>query len=166
MLLRSGTKQKFCFFKSWCRKSAFRHASTPGIPTMINIDQIKIQKLFEKDYLFQASPTPTGLYLYIGIIFIIFIAIAIYLAFNKKKDIYTKLRHKFIYILSSIGVIGLALLFFRYEGIAYLGSRIILITLLGVFIFWLLTIVYYRYIILPKEIRRKIAKDNFEKYLP
>ena len=65
-----------------------------------------------------------------------------------------------------IGFFGLALIFFRFEAIPYLGSRLMLLILFLVFLIWGILIIYYWLRIMPREIKKKKEKENFEKYLP
>lgn len=133
---------------------------------MLILDQISPSKLIDKSYILDIKPTPNGYYQYLGIIFGLLLAAAIYLSLRKSGNSFQKLRRKFVNLFLTIGLIGLTLIFFRFEGIAYLGSRLMIVILMLVFVLWLGVICWYRYYILPKELKEKLEKEKFEKYLP
>lgn len=132
------------------------------------LNQINLSKLFQTDYLFEIAPQPIGLYLYLAIIFGVLVAVAIVLIFLTKSQ--EKLQkifwQKVINWLLVTGLLGLALLFFRYEAMAYLGSRIVFLMFVLVAIIWAITIIWYKAIVLPKKLAIIQKKKNFEKYLP
>jgi len=133
------------------------------------INQIDINKLFDSDYIFQTYPPAQGLYLYLVIIFGIFVlgAVAVWWINRKNKNIiYHRLLNSLFNLSLTIGVLGLVFIFFRYEQIPYLGSRFLFLLLLVVFIIWAGFIGWYRLMVMPKEIKTKLQKDKFEKYLP
>lgn len=130
------------------------------------LSQIDPKKLLQKDYIFQITPDPDGLYKYLGVIFGLMFALAVILIFKKPKEIYRKLNSKLIILLIVVSFMGLAFIFFRYQAIPYLGSRLMLIVLFLVFLIWGISIIYYRLRIMPWEIKKRKEKENFEKYLP
>lgn len=131
-------------------------------------EQINFQKFLDKDYIFEPSPPPTGLYQYLAVIFGLFLIAGVIIAAQtrRKEEIYKKLFVRIVSLFLFTGTSGLILVFFRYEGIPYLGSRLLLLVLLAVFIIWALLVVRYKFLILPKEIRQYQKKKIFEKYLP
>lgn len=134
---------------------------------MLNfLTQIDFSKLSDKDYILQTSPDPTGLYKYLLIIFGLMFVAAFILIFKKPKEVYRKLYSKLIGLLLIVGLSGLALVFFRWQAIPYLNSRLLFVILVFIFLLWLSSIIYYYLLILPKEIKQKQKKENFEKYLP
>lgn len=112
------------------------------------------------------SPAAGGLYQYLAIVFGLMIILSVVLFLKKPAEIYRKLYGKVISLFLIVGLIGIALIFFRFEAMPYLGSRLMFLVLIFVFLIWFGLIVYYRLIILPQEIRQKKEKENFEKYLP
>lgn len=132
------------------------------------LSQINPKKFLEPSYLFEAKPDPEGLYQYLGFIFGILIILALILIIKtkKKEEIWKSLDHKIINLLVFVGFAGFFLIFFRFEGISYLGSRLFLAILLLVAIIWVIAIVWYRFKILPKKIEEYQKKKIFEKYLP
>ncbi len=130
------------------------------------LSQIDFGKLFQKEYLLEINPDANGLYKYLTIVFGLMIILSVVLFLKKPAEVYKKLYGKVISLFLIVGLIGIALIFFRFEAMPYLGSRLMFLVLIFVFLIWLGLIVYYRLIILPKEIKQKKVKENFEKYLP
>lgn len=132
------------------------------------LDQIQPNKFFLKSYLFEVQPNSEGLYWYLSIIFVVFILAALILiVVSKKKDkIFKILYAKIINLLIFAGLVGLGLIFLRYEGIPYLGSRLFLLILLLTVIIWSIAIAWYRWKILPQKIKEEKKRQAFEKYLP
>lgn len=132
------------------------------------LTQINFKKFLAKSYIFETTPPVTGLYQYLVVVFILFILIAFILIVKSKKqaEIWKSLSAKIINLLMLGGACGLMFVFFRFEGIPYLGSRLFLFILFLGLIFWAITIVWYRYKIIPKKIKKQQKRKNFEKYLP
>ena len=132
-------------------------------------NQINFHKLLDTKYLSETFPKQTGLYQYLYIVFGLMIAGAVVFYFLKRKsnNKLTKNLYSQIFTwLLTIGLIGPLLLFFRYQQIAYLGSRIMLILLILVFVVWGIFILYIKFIVMPGEIIKQKAKEKYEKYLP
>lgn len=138
---------------------------------MAILNQIDINKLFNTSYIFEITPVPNSSYLYLTIIFglMILFGIVAYLRYQKIKKqipIWSKMQGKVFSLLFYTGLSGLALIFFRWQQIAYLGSRLFMLLLFLVFIIWGIFVIYYRMRILPKELLKFEQKKRFEKYLP
>ncbi len=149
------------------RSPILRPGTTSEIFSMMNfLSQIDPKKLLQKDYIFQINPYTDGFYKYLGIIFGLMLVAAVILIFKKPREIYRKLNSKLITLLLIIGFFGLALIFFRFEAIPYLGSRLMLLILFLAFLVWGISIIYYWLMIMPREIKKKKEREDFEKYLP
>ena len=129
---------------------------------------INFNKLLVKSYILETTPPAVGLYKYLAIAFGIFILTAFILIVKSKnkEEIWKSLYAKIINLLIFSGAFGLMLIFFRFEGIPYLGSRLFLLVLLLGLIIWSATIIWYRFKILPKKIKEYQKRKAFEKYLP
>ncbi|KKQ18059.1 MAG: hypothetical protein US31_C0011G0041 [Berkelbacteria bacterium GW2011_GWA1_36_9] len=129
---------------------------------------INFNKLLAKSYILETTPSAVGLYRYLAIAFGIFILTAFILIVKSKnkEEIWKSLYAKIINLLIFSGAFGLMLIFFRFEGIPYLGSRLFLLVLLLGLIIWSATIIWYRFKILPKKIKEYQKRKAFEKYLP
>ncbi|MCL5406986.1 MAG: hypothetical protein M1429_00595 [Patescibacteria group bacterium] len=129
---------------------------------------INFEKFLTKSYIFEITPTTVGFYKYLAIVFGLFILTALILIVKskRKEEIWKNLYVKIINLLLFGGAFGLILIFFRYEGIPYLGSRLFLLILLLSLTFWTMTIVWYRFKILPYKIKEHQKRKAFEKYLP
>ena len=132
-------------------------------------NQINLHKLLDTKYLFETFPDETGLYQYLYIVFGLMIAGAVVFYFLKRKSNNKLTKHLYSQIftwLMTVGLIGPLLLFFRYQQIAYLGSRIMLLALALTFVVWGIYILYIKCIVMPGEIIKQKAKEKYEKYLP
>lgn len=139
----------------------------PGTRIMLN--QIDLTKLFDPNLIFEATPSPEGLYLDTLAIYGLLLSTAVILGIISRRNpqsVYKNLWRKFIYLSLFTGIIGPVLIFFRWQSIPYLGSRLAVLALWITTLFWLLQIIWYWLIILPREIKAKQEKENFEKYLP
>ena len=132
------------------------------------INQIEIKKLFDFPRIFESTPNPQGLYQYLSILFglLLIVALIIFLTTKKQKSIIKNYFNRIINLLLFTGIAGLILIFCRWQGIPYLGSRLMLYILLLTFIIWGGFIIWFRLVILPKEIAELKAKERFKKYLP
>jgi hypothetical protein len=133
------------------------------------LSQIDLTKIFNPEFLFQASPDPGGLFLLTLVVYGLMIIGAIALGVVSRRNRgskYRKLWRQFIYFMLTIGLIGPVLVFFRWQSIPYLGSRLVALALWIVALAWLLQIIFYWLFVLPQEVKAKIEKENFEKYLP
>ena len=130
--------------------------------------QISLSKFLNSSYIFEVSPETDGLYKYTAIIFVAFIVVAILISAKLKKQskIYKKLNLRLMNLFMLTGIVGLGLIFFRFEGIPYLGSRFFMLVLLGVFILYLGSIYLYKLKVLPREIEKDAKQKVFERYLP
>ena len=139
-----------------------------GISLPMNINFFDLKKLFDTGYIFESAPSAEGLYKYLAILFGLFIIFAFALIIKSKKqnEVLKKLYSKAINLLLLGGFFGLILVFFRWQGIPYLSSRLLLLVLFLIFLLWLLRIMWYKFKILPKEIEQYNKRKIFEKYLP
>jgi uncharacterized membrane protein YdcZ (DUF606 family) len=132
------------------------------------VDQIDPGKLLDRSYIFEVTPESNSSYLYLALLYGLLIILAVVLGLLSKKKIipikklYRGIQNLFLYT----GIIGLILIFFRWQGLPYLGSRLMVILLGLFFIVWLLLIILYRFFTLPKIIIEIQERENFEKYLP
>ena len=130
----------------------------------MTIESIKL--FFQPMYLFNTAPNADmKLVQYFLLFFVALIVLSIiaFIVSRKKKKI-TPLSILWGYIYNWLlwtGIFGLSLLFFRYEGIAYLGMRFFLFVLLVAFVFWGIYLVIYYF----KNYKKGLAefKKNKEK---
>lgn len=154
------------------RSSILRPGTTTNVSllvlNMVFLSQINLTKLFRADYIFEVSPAVIGLYLYFSIIFGILIVLAVIFFFllRRKNRIYHKLQKRVFIFFVTIGIIGLLLIFFRFEKITYLGSRLMFLVLMTTFVLWGGWIAFYIIFDLPKEKQKLFKKQKFIKYLP
>ncbi|MBM2820285.1 MAG: hypothetical protein HW405_45 [Candidatus Berkelbacteria bacterium] len=135
------------------------------------IAKIDLLKLLNTKYIFEISPEPISDYLYLSILFGLLIVIAfifwfIYKRKRKQLDLFKAVQKSVFNPFFYTGIIGLILIFFRWQGMPYLGSRFFLLVLLLLFLFWGTNIIYFRFVTFPKRIKEYQEKKNFNKYLP
>ena len=135
------------------------------------INNFDPKKLFDPAYLFEKTPPADSSYRFLVFLFgfLVIIAIVSWFWYRRKFikfPIYREIRSKLFNILFYPGVIGLFLIFCRWQAIPYLGSRFFLALLIIVFNIWLIYLLYFRLIIFPKEIKKQLKQENFKKYLP
>jgi len=131
-------------------------------------DQLDIKKIFDPARIFESTPNPEGLYQYLSIVFGLLLVIALIIIFltRKQKQIFKNYFNRIVNILLFAGLTGLILVFCRWQGIPYLGSRLMMYVLLLILIIWGSYTIWYRLVFLPKKITELKAKERFEKYLP
>lgn len=137
---------------------------------MLNIfQQIEIRKLFDLDRLFKITPEISGLYVYLliiyGLLFLGAVGIGVY-SRRSSDEFKRKVYGKIIYLLLFISLTGSALVFFRWQAIPYLASRVINLAVWVVALFWLASIVIFSLFTIPKLRKQKYKREQFEKYLP
>ena len=134
----------------------------------MKIPIINFKNLISVDRIFEAKPSAQGEYVYMAIFFglcLIGSFILGIMAKRNKKDS-KKIQNRVVYLLLVTGIVGLVLIFFRWQSIPYLGGRFMFYLLAVMVVAWILQIVFYRFKVLPHERMKKQAKENFEKYLP
>lgn len=129
---------------------------------------IDFRKLVDATWIFEKTPSSQGMYLYLAIVFglCVIAAIAIGLLHSKQNKTFRKVYSMVYNMLMTVGLIGLFLVLMRYQSISYMGSRFLIYVLVLVVLMWVNQILVYRYLELPKEIKKKQERERFEKYLP
>ncbi|MDD5731845.1 MAG: hypothetical protein PHU42_03070 [Patescibacteria group bacterium] len=134
---------------------------------MITLENIKI--LFTPQYLFNLYPGYDMKFIVPLLVFfgaLILLGLIVFIAARKNK----KKKYKVILLAIIynwflwVGFVGLFLLAFRYEGIAFISMRLILLLWLLVFIFWgLYILVFYKkgYKKILKEHKQQIEKEKY-----
>jgi len=135
------------------------------------IKNIEIKKLFDTAYIFEKTPASLSNYLYLAIIFGLLIILGVvawcgYGRLAKIQPLWRKIQMRVFNICFYTGLAGLFLIFFRWQGVTYLGSRFFLLLLFLIFIIWAVIIIYFRVIVFPKELAKFDEQEKFEKYLP
>lgn len=129
---------------------------------------IDFRKLVDVTWIFEKTPSSQGMYLYLAIVFglCVIAAIVIGLLHAKQNKTFKKVYSMVYNLLLTVGLIGLFLVLMRYQSISYMGSRFLIYVLFLVVLMWVNQILVYRYLELPKEIKKKQERERFEKYLP
>jgi len=134
----------------------------------MTVDNIKL--FFRPSYLFNPQPGyDMQLLSYFLIFFIVLVLLSVVsfvlLKKNKKLPIATIWMHIYNWFLW-IGAVGLVLLFFRYEGIAFVSMRFVLFLWLVAFILWGAYIVWFykkKYKVILKKYKEKKEKEKYFK---
>lgn len=85
---------------------------------------------------------------------------------NKKDKLKKKLWSKFISWGYTVGIVGLILTFLKQQKTPYLGMRIWLLVWLLFSFVWLIFILKFVILKVPKIKKEQREKEEFEKYLP
>jgi membrane-associated HD superfamily phosphohydrolase len=128
-------------------------------------------KYINLDNIFEKIPAIDFELIYLVAFFslLMFIGFLFWLYYRKKKReiaIWSKFQTGYFNLFFYAGIAGLIIAFFRWQQIAYLGSRFFDIVLILIFAAWLINILIFRYFIFSKELKTYYDKKNFEKYLP
>jgi len=131
-------------------------------------NQIQISKLFQVDYLLDTTPKSSGLYQYLMLIFGLLGLAVVFLWFlsHGKQKLIKEFFKKIITLFTTTAILGIMFIFFRTQEISYLGSRLMLIVLVIMFIIWGGFILYFRIVVMPGKIKIQKEKEEFEKYIP
>ncbi len=134
------------------------------------LQNLDLKKFLDTSYIFEKTPPPISEYLYLTIVFFFFIALGIFfwLWYNRKTEFpfWKELRLRVFNLFFYVGLVGLVLVFSRWQGIPYGGSRFFMIIVFAIFIIWGLTIIYFRLAVIPEKIKKFSRKKQFERYLP
>lgn len=134
---------------------------------MINLANLKI--LFTFPYLFNANPSYDmkffiHLIIFFGALIVLGFTLLILARKNKKKKYRLVLIANLYNWCFWIGFVGLALLFFRYEGIAFISMRFILLAWLFTFVLWgFYILIFYKkgYKKILRQHKEQIEKDKY-----
>jgi len=97
---------------------------------------------------------------------IIILSLVGWFILKKRERVYQNLALQILTFGLTIGLIGLALVFFRYESLPYLSMRAWMVILTLVFIVWGARIAIWSVTYLPKSLDYYNKRKDFEKYLP
>jgi len=130
-------------------------------------------KFLDWNYLadpYPSAPSTQTLYLLLGI-FVFFIIFGVGEWFwlgrlSQKYPPYLETRGKLLNFFLTFGIVGLVLLFFRFETLPYLASRLLLVLLAAGFIIWGGYLLYYLLRVLPVKIKNAQKEKTYSQYLP
>ena len=129
-------------------------------------------RLLQPSFWFDAYPLPfnqPAFWVFTGV-FLAGIALGFILYYLQAKKLGDKLLlkafRKFTNFGFSFGMVGLILVFFKHQRVPYLGMRIWLTLWLLACLGWLIFILKYALLDLPKLKKEKERQKEFEKYLP
>lgn len=124
-------------------------------------------QLINPSYLFDTNPPYQWDFLWRAIgIYGALIIVAIMIKIFLRSPDYEKIKNSLFTLGLTCGLIGLLLVFFRFEGISFLSARFWHLILLLVFLIWLAIIIFYSIKKLPEEIKERKEKEWREKFLP
>lgn len=105
----------------------------------------------------------------VGIYILIFALAIIFSLLRKKQTItvsYRKAMQKLSTWCFSFSIVGLILMFFRHQLIPYLGMRVWSMIWFIICIVWMLYIIKYIFVNIPKQRKDLKIREEFEKYIP
>jgi len=104
-----------------------------------------------------------------AVIFCVFIGLGIIskmMTAKIKDGLKVKAWQRFFHLFLTVGICGLAYLFFAFEGAALLGARFWLLAIFITTVVWFAFIAKYLFFKVPK-LRKKIEHErNFKRYIP
>ncbi|MBL7021985.1 hypothetical protein ISR92_01525 [Patescibacteria group bacterium] len=127
---------------------------------------------FKLDYLFSNNlwPITTNVFRAAVGIYILIFVLAIIFSILRKKDRfsgpYKRAMQKISTWCFSFSIVGLILMFFRHQLIPYLGMRAWTMIWFIICIAWMIYIIKYIVINIPKQKKDLKIREEFEKYLP
>ena len=130
-----------------------------------------MSNLLNWSFWFDAYPLPfnQAAYYALGAIFLLAIALGVVSRILKKKSADKLVQAVWSKLASfgfSLGIVGLILAFLKHQRAPYLGMRLWLSLWLLICLAWLVFILKYIFLDIPKIRRAKQAKAEFDKYLP
>ena len=124
-----------------------------------------LDQLFSKDYLLNPTPTyQSKLYIPLLITFGLLLILAILTRFLKEE--YKVIFNKYYYAFLTVSICGFIYLFARYEGLAWLGSRLTLLLIVSVLLLWVVYNTISTILYIPKLKKTLEVENRYEKYLP
>lgn len=133
---------------------------------------LDFEKLIDPAWLFEKTPSfpfkfLLPLLIFFGLMFLAGILVPLWISKkNKKTPPYQKLASKLQTPLIIFALIGFLILFFRWQAIPYLSTRILIIILLLSIIFWLTSFLQYIKRGFQKELGLWQEELRKMKYLP
>ena len=128
-----------------------------------------MEKLLSLKYWLNSRPqslSPAALKYFVAFIAILAIsAFIFYLIKTRKKSIYTRNWNKLYVFFITNFILGIMFLFFAYELIPFLSTRI-LMALWWLSMFTWLTFILRSFLEIPKIKQNKQKEDAFKKYIP
>ena len=132
---------------------------------------LNLIKFFNLSYLFDLRPSIYASTVYFllavfGALIVLSLLIKIIEQKFKPQQFLKKLFQKYFSLFLTMGLVGLALLWFRYENAAVLSARFWLLVWALAFVIWLVNIFQYQLKIVPPAREKSEQKKIFQKYLP
>lgn len=133
---------------------------------------VDISRIVSAGYLFESRPEPDSTLLLVlagGFCLSLIGSGVVWLALARRAAALPPLesvRSRLTNLLFMSGLIGLFLVFFRWQGIPFMGSRIWLVLWLVVIVAWLVRLGFYLLKKFPNERRLFVSKRLYERYLP
>jgi len=115
----------------------------------------------------QAMSNRALIILAVAFALLILIGILFKLISLKTKDgLKVKAWRKMFYLFLSMGIVGFIYLFFAWQGVAVLSSRLLLLIIVLVIVVWLAFILHYLLFVIPKLRKDIEEKRKYQKYIP
>lgn len=131
-----------------------------------------LRPLWRWDYWTQDRVAPQSEFILLTIGLLIFVVILLLVWRHRLKraersmPIFAWPINQLVNLIIFILVTGLGYWFFRYQGIAYLSSRLVILGALIFFLLWLGIIIGYFLRVVPTKRQLYLEKERFFRYLP
>lgn len=130
------------------------------------------QQFFKPSYIFNAHPSFVQNEVWFYLVFFLVILVGAILAkkFYDRKSLPTKpynfFSQRYFGSFLTCAIIGFVLLFFRWQYIYYLSSRILIIIDFLITVVFLIIFLHYIIRKLPQELEKFARQEHFQKYIP
>lgn len=128
-------------------------------------------KFFQPAYLFELRPytypqTIKAMLIFFGLMIVVGVGLKIYKETKKLEKFQNKLLERYFSLLTTMGIIGVLIVWLRFERVNLLASRFWLLIWVIILLIWLYPILKYQLVVAPVAQKRAIEKKLFQKYLP
>ncbi len=126
---------------------------------------------FQPAYLFELRPytypqTIKAMLIFFGLLIVVGVGLKIYKETQKLEKFQTKLLERYFSLLTTMGIIGILIVWLRFERVTLLAGRFWLVLWVILFAVWIYPILKYQLKVAPAAQKRANEKKLFQKYLP
>jgi hypothetical protein len=126
---------------------------------------------FKPAYLLELRPytqsqTIKAMLIFFAILIVIGIGLKIYKETQKLEKFQTKLLERYFSLFTTMGIIGIVIVWLRFERVNLLAARFWLLVWAVIVLAWIYPILKYQFKIAPVAQKRAEEKKLFQKYLP
>lgn len=128
-------------------------------------------KFFQPAYLFELRPytypqTIKAMLIFFGLMIVVGVGLKIYKETKKLEKFQNKLLERYFSLLTTMGIIGVLIVWLRFERVNLLAGRFWLLVWALLLLIWLYPILKHQFVIAPVAQKKATEKKLFQKYLP